>query len=100
MRVRYQIPAPSSKHANINKSHPGQPCGKAKRVATPEPEPEAKCGYVRVPAVMFKSTNINKSHPGQPCGKAKREATPEPEPEAQQCGYVVIPTPSIETVLT
>ncbi|KAK2628305.1 hypothetical protein QTJ16_002951 [Diplocarpon rosae] len=49
--------------------HPGQPCGKAKRVALPEPE--ARCG-----------------HPGQPCGKAKREAAPRCGHPGQPCGKV------------
>jgi hypothetical protein len=49
----------------------GQPCGKAKREAGPEPEPV--CGFR-----------------GQPCGKTKRGAGPEPEPicgfRGQPCG--------------
>lgn len=45
----------------------GQPCGKVKRDASPEPEADARCGY-----------------PGQPCGKAKREADPEAD---ARCGY-------------
>jgi hypothetical protein len=51
----------------------GQPCGKAKREAAPEPEAAPRCGAR-----------------GQPCGKAKREAEAAPRCGArgQPCGKV------------
>ncbi|KUJ22789.1 uncharacterized protein LY89DRAFT_704379 [Mollisia scopiformis] len=55
------------REASARCGYPGQPCGKVKRDAAPEPEADARCGY-----------------PGQPCGKAKREADPEAD---ARCGY-------------
>ncbi|KAF8847619.1 hypothetical protein BDZ45DRAFT_681774 [Acephala macrosclerotiorum] len=55
------------REAEARCGYPGQPCGKVKRDAMPEPEADVRCGY-----------------PGQPCNKAKREADPEAD---ARCGY-------------
>jgi hypothetical protein len=76
----------------------GQPCGKVKRDAAPEPEIDRRCGFPGSPCQKVKreadpEADARCRYVGQPCGKLRRaaeaisEAIAEAEPAAR-CGYV------------